>query len=777
MQRKNHIFKWFACLCMALVFIFNLKTPVSAADKIRITCVGDSITDGIGASKGSKNYPGQLQTLLGDDYTVTKCGFSGAFACESTDICWRPYISGTQYQDSLKSEPDIVIIMIGTNDASENMCWGKIKNGVDVPGAFREGYENLIKTYQALPTNPRIILATPLSVSNDKNGNNNENRQYNNENGTIPIIKELAEKYELPLIDMFHITEGWSMDNYLTDGLHPNDDGYSLLARIFAKYVKEEENNLQTDKEYRIVSRLSGKALDIEDGSSDNNAKICQMPIDEDKESQLWTLEAIDGGYYQIINKSSKKALEVPDASRDAGKEIVQADKKNANSQKWFIDTASDGYYAISPKMSITFAMDVNGASKEDGAHMIQWPYGGADNQQWKFEVVEPKYTVTFDSDGGNSIENQTVQKGEKAARPSDPVREGYIFKGWNLEDTGYSFDTEVTEDITLKAVWEEVVPEKKEFTITFDSAEGSTVSNQLVTENEKGVKPEDPTKEGYHFLGWYLDEEAYDFDAEVTADITLVAKWEKIEEAKDDTNGDGSSKDNPNGDDSSKDDTDKDDFKDDDSDKDDSKTDNSSTDDSADDNSSKNDSTNNGNIPTTGNTGIQENKQPAPTENNTVTPTPQPDNVSTNNDFQIGKTFESGKFLYKITNASDTYIEVEVVKALKNNYTTLTIPKSVTYNGKTCIVTSLARGAFKNNKRLKKITIDKNVVKIGAKAFYNCKSLSKVIFKKNNLKSVGLDAFTKTSKKLIIKTGNRGLIKKYKKLFMDATTNVTITK
>ena len=66
-------------------------------------------------------------------------------------------------------------------------------------------------------------------------------------------------------------------------------------------------------------------------------------------------------------------------------------------------------------------------------------------------------------------------------------------------------------------------------FTVTFDSNGGSEVESQTVCFGEKAVQPDDPTLEGYLFLGWFLDGEKFDFETEVDANITLVAEYELI--------------------------------------------------------------------------------------------------------------------------------------------------------------------------------------------------------------------------------------------------------
>ncbi|RKD24752.1 InlB B-repeat-containing protein [Caminicella sporogenes] len=67
------------------------------------------------------------------------------------------------------------------------------------------------------------------------------------------------------------------------------------------------------------------------------------------------------------------------------------------------------------------------------------------------------------------------------------------------------------------------------QYTVSFEENEGSEVSDQIVNYNEKAIKPSVPTRIGYAFGGWYIDEELttpYDFNTPVTSDITLYAKW-----------------------------------------------------------------------------------------------------------------------------------------------------------------------------------------------------------------------------------------------------------
>lgn len=136
---------------------------------------------------------------------------------------------------------------------------------------------------------------------------------------------------------------------------------------------------------------------------------------------------------------------------------------------------------------------------------------------------AETAFTVTFDTDGGSEVEPQTVAENEKAEKPADPTKSGYKFAGWYLDDESYDFETAVTTNLILTAKWIKIIS----YVVEFDTDGGSEVEAQTVEEGNTAEKPEDPTKEGYVFAGWYIDGESYDFEAEVTGDLKLIARWE----------------------------------------------------------------------------------------------------------------------------------------------------------------------------------------------------------------------------------------------------------
>lgn len=68
----------------------------------------------------------------------------------------------------------------------------------------------------------------------------------------------------------------------------------------------------------------------------------------------------------------------------------------------------------------------------------------------------------------------------------------------------------------------------KQEYTVVFDSNGGNILEKQKVKYHEKIIKPTDPSRENYLFLGWYYNGSLYDFNHLVEENITLTANWQE---------------------------------------------------------------------------------------------------------------------------------------------------------------------------------------------------------------------------------------------------------
>lgn len=191
----------------------QLKAP--KADAVRVACVGNSITDGAGISQsGRYGYPAQLQQLLGCGYNVKNFGVSARTMLNKGDF---PYMKEKAWQDCKDFLPDIVIIKLGTND-SKTRNW-------KYRGEYAGDMQQMISELKALPGQPRIYLGLPAKAWKDSWTISDSVITA----GIIPIIKEVARKNRLEVID-FHTL--LSQDEALTqtDGIHPNEKGARLMA-------------------------------------------------------------------------------------------------------------------------------------------------------------------------------------------------------------------------------------------------------------------------------------------------------------------------------------------------------------------------------------------------------------------------------------------------------------------------------------------------------------------------------------------------------------------
>lgn len=148
--------------------------------------------------------------------------------------------------------------------------------------------------------------------------------------------------------------------------------------------------------------------------------------------------------------------------------------------------------------------------------------FASAETGEITINTIAPiiNHTVTFNTDGGSEIQNVTVVDGEKVSKPTDPIKIGYTFVKWQLDGADYDFDTAITGDITLTAIWT-----KNKCIATFNlsggNIDGNTENVKVETDyNTVPSTPANPTKTGYTFTGWFPEV------AEITENTIYTAQW-----------------------------------------------------------------------------------------------------------------------------------------------------------------------------------------------------------------------------------------------------------
>lgn len=137
----------------------------------------------------------------------------------------------------------------------------------------------------------------------------------------------------------------------------------------------------------------------------------------------------------------------------------------------------------------------------------------------------EKTYTVSFDTSGGTNINSIILKEGETIKGVIPPTRDGYLFVNWLKDGIEYNDETPITNDITLTANWTIKPSIPKTYTVTIIADEKT--EKIVVKENEIIKEPNIVKKENYKFLGWYVENQKYDFNNKITSDITITAKYE----------------------------------------------------------------------------------------------------------------------------------------------------------------------------------------------------------------------------------------------------------
>ena len=205
-----------------LVLLLLLVTPfvLSAQTKIRVACVGNSITEGRRIEEGKK-YPDQLQALLGDKYQVRNYGIGGRTLLKRGD---NPYWNEEKYKEVLSWSPDIIIIKLGTND-SKPQNW-QFKDD------FERDYREFIQSFKKIGGKRKIYICLPIPVFKDEWGISESVVK----NEIIPIIKRVAKLEHVKLIDLYMPMVG--KGDLVPDGVHPLAEGSGIMAKTIYKAIK-----------------------------------------------------------------------------------------------------------------------------------------------------------------------------------------------------------------------------------------------------------------------------------------------------------------------------------------------------------------------------------------------------------------------------------------------------------------------------------------------------------------------------------------------------------
>jgi len=216
-------------LCFLLItilsglYIIGFSQP--GVQKIRVACIGDSVTKGFGLDNPeSEAYPAQLQHLLGTSYEVENFGVNGSTLLRKGH---HPYILTDEYRHALAFKPQLVIIHLGLND-TDPRDWPNYRDD------FVADYLKLIQSFQSPGGQmPKVFVCRMTPIFNGhprfKSGTRDWFWQIQQE------IEQVAKIAHAGLIDLH--TPLYSCPNLFIDAVHPDKSGASTISKTVYSHI------------------------------------------------------------------------------------------------------------------------------------------------------------------------------------------------------------------------------------------------------------------------------------------------------------------------------------------------------------------------------------------------------------------------------------------------------------------------------------------------------------------------------------------------------------
>lgn len=204
---------------IALIILNFFTIALHAQARIKVACVGSSITEGYGLTP-EQSYPSQLGKMLGSKFVVRNFGLSGRTVLKKGDL---PYWNEPKYQQALEWKPDVLVIFFGANEAKPQN-WKHEKD-------FVSNYREMIQAFKKQSPDIKVFVCQPPPVFKDAF----------NISGVVvekevsPLVREVASKEKAELIHLFGVF--YKQSDKIPDGVHPNAEGAKMIAAAVYKSI------------------------------------------------------------------------------------------------------------------------------------------------------------------------------------------------------------------------------------------------------------------------------------------------------------------------------------------------------------------------------------------------------------------------------------------------------------------------------------------------------------------------------------------------------------
>lgn len=203
--------------------------------------LGDSITEGVGASSYENCYVETFGRLSGAK--VENFGVGGTRIARQTNKTGSAWDEDfIERADKMPSDADLVVVFGGTNDFGHgDSPFGEFGDETEYTfyGALRILCEKLLNKYPE----KAIVLMTPLHRPDEDSSVNQIGLPHEPLSAYVRAIKEVAEYYSLPVLDLW-ANSGIQpkletlLQIYMPDGIHPSDKGAAKIAEMLYRFVK-----------------------------------------------------------------------------------------------------------------------------------------------------------------------------------------------------------------------------------------------------------------------------------------------------------------------------------------------------------------------------------------------------------------------------------------------------------------------------------------------------------------------------------------------------------
>lgn len=200
------------------LFCLALCLPLAGRDRIKVACVGNSVTYGYGLKDRAHDaYPVRLQAMLGDKYEVRNFGHSGATLLTQGH---NPYVKLPEFRAALDFKADLVVIHLGLNDTDP-------RNWPHHADEFIPNYRALIDSFRVANPKAKIWICLMTPIFHDHPRFDSGTRLWH---GLIQQrIRQIAATDNVGLIDLY--TPLHSHPDLFPDALHPNPEGALILVK------------------------------------------------------------------------------------------------------------------------------------------------------------------------------------------------------------------------------------------------------------------------------------------------------------------------------------------------------------------------------------------------------------------------------------------------------------------------------------------------------------------------------------------------------------------